>query len=65
MISDKIARELDKLEMFLNRRGDGDIYQIGASIIETLRAENDRVRGLDENADLVNPFAQEEAHASW
>ena len=64
MISDKIARELDKLEMFLNRRGDGDIYQIGASIIETLRAENDRVRGLEENAVLVNPLAQEEAHAS-
>lgn len=64
MISDKIARELDKLEMFLNRRGDGDIYQIGASIIETLRAENDRVRGLEENAVLVTPFAQEEAHAS-
>ncbi len=63
MMSDKIARELDKLEMILNRR-DGDIYQIGASIIETLRAENDRVRGLEENAVLVNPFAQEEAHAS-
>lgn len=63
MMSEKIARELDKLEMILNRR-DGDIYQIGASIIETLRAENDRVRGLEENAVLVNPFAQEEAHAS-
>lgn len=63
MISDKIARELDKLEMILNRR-DGDIYQIGAPIIETLRAENDRVRGLEENAVLVPPFAQEEAHAS-
>ena len=63
MMSDKIARELDKLEMILNRR-DGDIYQIGESIIETLRAENDRVRGLEENAVLVNPFAQEEAHAS-
>ena len=54
MMSEKIARELDKLEMILNRR-DGDIYQIGASIIETLRAENDRVRGLEENAVLVNP----------
>lgn len=52
MMSDKIARELDKLEMILNRR-DGDIYQIGASIIETLRAENDRVRGLEENAVLM------------
>ena len=63
MISEKIARELDKLEMILNRR-DGDVYLIGASIIETLRAETDRVRGLEENAVLVNPFAQEEAHAS-
>ena len=63
MMSDKIARELDKLEMILNRR-DGDIYQIGESIIETLRAENVRVRGLEVNAVLVNPFAQEEAHAS-
>lgn len=62
MMSEKIARELDKLEMILNRR-DGDIYQIGASIIETLRAENDRVRGLEENAVLVNPVGLETVYA--
>lgn len=62
MISEKIARELDKLEMILNRR-DGDIYQIGASIIETLRAETDRVRGLEENAVLVNPVGLETVYA--
>ncbi len=62
MMSEKIARELDKLEMILNRR-DGDIYQIGASIIETLRAENDRVRGLEENAVLVNPVGLESMYA--
>ena len=61
-MSEKIARELDKLEMILNRR-DGDIYQIGASIIETLRAENDRVRGLEENAVLVNPVGLETVYA--
>ena len=62
MMSEKIARELDTLEMILNRR-DGDIYQIGASIIETLRAENDRVRGLEENAVLVNPVGLETVYA--
>lgn len=62
MMSEKIARELDKLEMILNRR-DGDIYQIGASIIESLRAENDRVRGLEENAVLVNPVGLETVYA--
>lgn len=62
MMSEKIARELDKLEMILNRR-DGDIYLIGASIIESLRAENDRVRGLEENAVLVNPVGLETVYA--
>ncbi len=62
MMSEKIARELDKLEMILNRR-DGDIYLVGASIIESLRAENDRVRGLEENAVLVNPVGLETVYA--
>ncbi len=62
MMSDKIARELDKLERVLKRQ-DGDIYLIGASIIESLRAENERVRGLEETAVFV-PLASEEAHAA-
>ena len=62
MMSEKIARELDKLEMILNRR-DGDIYLVGASIIESLRAENGRVRGLEENAVLVNPVGLETVYA--
>lgn len=62
MVAEKIDRELNKLEMILNRH-DGDIYLIGVSIIESLRLENERVRGLEENAIFVNPVGLETVYA--
>ena len=59
MLHEKLLREVKKLELILAREN-GDVYQVGPSILESLRLEIDRVKGLEENA-VIN---LEEAHAS-
>ena len=57
MLHEKLLREVKKLELILAREN-GDVYQVGPSILESLRLEIDRVKGLEENAVINCP-------ASW